>query len=77
MEHFSTLYSMLSNNGIINGQNGDGPMSIIHPITFDTMLNNNGLNNKHGLKKTLHVKKALKKHFESRIMSIEVSMKHC
>ena len=51
MEHFSTPYSVLSNNWIINGQNGDGPMSIIHPITFDTMLNNNGLNNKHGLKK--------------------------
>ena len=41
---------MLSNNGLINGRN-DGPiLSIIQPITIDTILNNNGLNNKHGLK---------------------------
>ena len=56
---FSALCSMLSNNGLINGRN-DGPiLSIIQPITIDTILNNNGLNNKQGLKSY----KALEKTF--------------
>ena len=37
---------------------GDGSIQpIIQPVTIDTMLNNNGLNNRHGLKKTLNVNK--------------------
>ena len=65
---------MLSNNGLINGRN-DGPiLSIIQPITIDTILNNNGLNNKHELKK---LQSFGKKYSESRITSIGVSMKHC